>query len=999
MLNPGQTLAHFRIIKLLGAGGMGEVYLAEDTKLGRKIALKILLADYFEDAERKERFYREAKTAAGISHPNVMAIHDISSAPAQDTGRELDFIVMEYIEGEPLTAYIDSSKADLKTIIRLSEQVAAGLTAAHRVNVVHRDIKADNIIIDNDGNSKILDFGLAKPVAVFQGENDDKDTDTISKELTKAGKIIGTVSYMSPEQIRGEAVDIRSDIFSFGILVYRMVTGLLPFESDTQVSTLAKILETHPEPPRLKNEQIPTELERIIDKCLQKDPNDRYQDTRDLVVDLRSLRRQYDSSISGVTSGITDRSQILDHRKSKRSFLKTTLPIALVVVLLGAVLYQIFSGTDSEGIPTLEAGENALAILGFENKTDEDSLNWLQTGLPEILLTDLAQSQSLIIISRDRVLDCLHGDTDHGRTGSIFSHPECLEAAGTLGAKHALSGAYYRLGPNIRIDARVEEITTGKIILTEKVVGDDPFVLVDSLTEKIARSLNLDDTDKTRTSVKNFTSSSPEAYKTYLAGLDNFEKQSYKEAIDDFQRAIALDSTFALPYMRIGMAHVFDGHPQEGARWFALARQYQSKLPYREASLLDIYANLWLDQNYDDAFTKMEMLIRNHPDDKESRYINGLMILVFTQDTVKAFAQMDTALQLDPRYLPVLTWYTNIHSNRSDYELAIDYALRARRYCPNSPLPYQLVAGLYYRQNKFDQAIEEYAALLDQFPNNTTALFGLSNSYISKRDFGTARNYLEQVKEISADDPYTVSNCYNRLANLANWKGKFQTALDYRFKGLEQVKSIGDSSLVANAYATISSVYDRLRMPDSTLYYSHLMYEWGTVFQKIDYPLTMVTTDPANADEARPMFAKSLNEFKSRMPAGLWPLADAIEAIFNATITHDTATIIENYLEVNKVNPGSNAANERAAGYLAVLSGKYQQGSDLLSKYISGEQMTSSGFTYPYIHYLLGVAEEGLGDTGKAIEHFQEMLKFWGDPEIELEQIKDARQRLARLTS
>jgi len=997
MLQPGQTLAHFRIIKRLGAGGMGEVYLAEDTKLGRKIALKILLADYFEDAERKERFNREAKTAAGISHPNVMAIHEINSAPDPDTGRQLDYIVMEYIEGEPLTAYLQNTNADIRAIMRLAEHIAAGLTAAHKVNVVHRDIKADNIIIDHDGNSKILDFGLAKPVTVYQAEKDSADSDTISQELTKAGKIIGTVSYMSPEQIRGETIDTRSDIFSFGILLYRMVTGQLPFEGDTQVSTLAKILEARPEPPRLKNESIPAELERIIDKCLQKDPNDRYQDTRDLVVDLRNLRRQYDSSISGVTTGITDRTDVSAIRKGGKSFWKSMVPIAIVGALLVIIFWQIFGGSGSNNGSAVQAGENALAILGFDNKTGEDSLNWLQTGLPEILLTDLSQNQAMTIISHDRVIDCLGSEKKEG--GNSYSHPECLEAAKSLGAKHALSGTYYRLGPNVRIDARLEEIATGRIILTEKVMGPDPFALVDSLTAKISQSLNLGESEVTRTSVRTYTSSSPEAYKIYLAGLEKFNTGFYDEAIAELEKAIALDSTFALPYMRIGMAHVFNNRPQEGARWFARARQYQDRLPNWEATLLDIYANIWLDQKFDDAFVKMQLLVRNHPNDKESRYIYGLMELAFTQDSVAAVAQMDTALQLDQRYNPVLIWYSNYYRNQGRYDEAKDYILKIRRYHPESPDSYRMLAAIYVRQNELDQAAQEYKALLEKYPSSTDAVFGLVGVNTRLRKFDEARQNLELIKVHHGNDDYSLADYYDNLSNLYDWEGKFRTALDCEFKNIEHLLAVGDSARISAQYGSISSLYSRFDKPDSAIYYAFKSYEWGRDMNSVDYPIILADNDRSSIDSATSMFREGMDNLKSRLPANVQPLFNAIQNLFDATVAADTAALIKAYVDISESALGGGDANRRKAGFLSILTGQYQQGKELLEPFIAGEKMTTSGIVYPLTRYYLGVAEEGLGNPTQAAEHFREMLKFWGNPEIELKEIKDARQRLARLTS
>ena len=997
MLKAGQTLAHFKIIKRLGAGGMGEVYLAEDSKLGRKIALKILLADFFEDDERKERFYREAKTAAGISHPNVMGIHDIGRAVDPDSGQDLDYIVMEYIEGQSLSEYIRNNKLDIKNTIRLAEHIAAGLNAAHKVNVVHRDIKADNIIINEEGTSKILDFGLAKPVTTFESDKNGVEADTISQELTRTGKIIGTVSYMSPEQVRGETLDTRSDIFSFGILLYRMVTGKLPFEGETQVSTLAKILEVHQEPPRLINEQIPAELERIIDKCLKKDPNDRYQDTRDLVVDLRNLRRQYESGISGVTTGITDSSGITSRSSKSRSIWKSVVPAVAAVALIAIVFWQIMSGPGSDGVSSVQAGENALAILGFENKTGEDSLTWLQTGLPEILLTDLSQSQSLNIISRDRVLDCIKSEGNQ-ETAAI-SHPEYLDAARTLGAKHALSGSYYRLGPNIRIDARVEEIATGRIILTEKVSGPDPFVLVDSLTKKIGQSLNLGDIETTKNSVRTYTSSSPEAFRNYLEGMRYFEKDLHDDAIVAFEKAITFDSTFALPYMRIGMIHAFEGRPQEGAHWFRKARQYQDRLPNREATMLDIYANLWLEQKFDDAFIKMELMVRNHPNDKETHYIYGLLLQVFSGDSVGAMAQMDTALQLDNQYLSVLTWYSTNYLGKDDYDKALEYATKARQFHPDSPGPYLILARIYTRQSKFSQAAEEYTAMLQKFPGHIDGLTRLATVYIHQRQFDKARDMADQIRQYHSDDNYEMTEYYDILANLANWNGQFKTSLDNRFKILESVTATGDSSLISGTFALISNIYQAYHMPDSAIYYSRLSYEWGTIFQKIDYPIVLAANSTRISDDDKALFDKLLDEFKSRLPRDLWPMADGIKRIFIGYVEADTAALIDGYMTAYRGNTGSGETIRRQAGYLAALSGRYQKAMEYLSPNIEGELMTSNGFAFPLIHYYLGMAEEGLGNPGRAKEHYQEMLKYWARPDMELLEIKDARARLARLTS
>lgn len=439
MLEAGKKFAHFDIIRKLGEGGMGEVYLAEDSKLNRKVALKVVRSDAFDNAERQERFRREARTVASVSHPNVMGIFDIGTATEPESGRELDYIVTEYIEGESLLNYLRDNKPDVASIVRMAEKIASGVAAAHKVNIVHRDIKADNIIINDDGEPKILDFGLAKPVeSVFEADTDDVTKSVDNKELTRAGRILGTVSYMSPEQSRGEKVDTRSDIFSFGVLLYRMAAGEFPFSGPTSVSTLAKILETRHESPRPKNENIPPELERIIDKCLQKDPNDRFQDTRDLVVDLRNLRRLYDSGTTETISGEFAKTTGASAKSPSRFGWKSFAITVIIVLSVLTVVLEWMDNSQTRPSSELRAQSNSLAIIGFENKTGDPELDWLETGLPEILLTDLAQSEAVTIISRERILDCFPGDKKSSHT-----FDECVDAAEGLGAVNLLSGAFY----------------------------------------------------------------------------------------------------------------------------------------------------------------------------------------------------------------------------------------------------------------------------------------------------------------------------------------------------------------------------------------------------------------------------------------------------------------------------------------------------------------------------------------------------------------------------
>lgn len=993
----GQSFAHFKIIRKLGEGGMGEVYLAEDQKLNRNVAIKILLAEFFDDPERMKRFTREAKTAAKISHSNVMAIYDMDSARDEKSGRELSYIVMEHVGGETLTDYLQNKSRSTAELLRISEKIASGLASAHKLNIVHRDIKSDNIKIDENADIKILDFGLAKPIDITAVGADADVTDSISKELTQEGKILGTVTYMSPEQARGEPVDTRSDIFSFGVLLYRMFAGEFPFEGREKVSVLAKILETKHIPIRQKDESLPAELERIIDKCLQKDPNDRYQDTRDLVVDLRSLRRQYESGISDSVSVIAD----MPPRTAKGRLLVTSGFrigfIALALALIAIILYWVGKDSGTDISPVLQAKENALAILGFDNKTGDQSLDWLQAGLPEILLTDLAQNGAINIISRNRILDCLSERISDA--SDIPSHKDCIAAAKSLGAVTVLSGSFYKLGEKIRIDARLEDVETGRILLGEKVVGDDPFVLVDSLTQKVAQSLNMKEFMVGNKEVAALTSSSPEAYKYYILGMEKFDNSRYDEAIELFEKAIEVDSTFALPYMRIGMSHRFQGRQKKGTSYFALAKRFEDKLPRKDKNFLDIYVDMYFKAKFDDAFVKLKTFISNYPDDKEVRSMYALFLYQMTESPDSALAQLDTVLMLDKKYQPALTYYATIHSDQSNYDEAIRYSKLLKKYYPESPTSYQLLAGLYWRLSRFDDAIQESRELLDISPGDRTALMNLSSIYILKHDFKNARRYAEILREKHADDPYVMMSYYDIQNNLANWEGKFVTSIEFRRKGLEQALSTGDSSRIFQYYNGLAESYIEFGMPDSALFYAKESSRWATVFQSLEYPFILIHADRSKESEAREVWDRALNDFKARVPNELWPLGDVLGEMFDASCRADTSDLIATTKKMLDLPFQEGSSGVFEVGRLLVLNGQYEEGKEFLQRLTEGARQTSNGLRHIRALYHIGIADEALGNTEEAIANYREVLKYWNDPEIELKEIADTKKRLSRLVS
>ena len=370
----GRTISHYKIIEKLGEGGMGVIYLAEDTKLERKVAIKFLPHYISINSEERERFKIEAKAAAALNHPNIATVHAI-----EESEDEM-FIVMEYIDGVELKDKIKSGPLPIEEAINIATQIAEGLEVAHKNGIVHRDIKSQNIMITGDGKVKIMDFGLAK----IKG----------GTQVTKIGTTIGTVAYMSPEQSRGQDVDHRTDIWSLGVVLYEMLTGQLPFKGDYEQAIIYSILNEEPESVIGLRTGVPVVIEKIINKCLQKDLSSRYKQADELLVELRQINKESDTRELLSTTGIKPVSQ----KTKKRSFL---IPGIAAIVILLIIAGYFFIGNEPESTERLP-----IAVTDFINQTNEPELD----GLSGMLITALEQSRKLAVVTRSRMFDISRAD-------------------------------------------------------------------------------------------------------------------------------------------------------------------------------------------------------------------------------------------------------------------------------------------------------------------------------------------------------------------------------------------------------------------------------------------------------------------------------------------------------------------------------------------------------------------------------------------------------------
>ena len=504
----GRPLSHYKILDEISRGGMGVVYRAVDTKLNREVAFKVLPADLISDPERKRRFLQEAQAAASLEHPHIATIYEVDEAEG------VTFMVMELIGGDKLKDVIEHENLSLARVLDLSVEVAEGLARAHDKGIVHRDLKPANVMLTEDGHAKIIDFGLAKLVEPLG--RDDEEAQTALRKETDPGIIMGTVAYMSPEQARGAKVDHRSDIFAFGIVLYEMLAGKPPFQGASGTDTLSSILrDPAPSLPTQGAEmsaELAADLQRIIEKCLAKEPNERYQGMKDVAVDLRTARRRLESgAVSGSVSGVSG--PVAAQPPSKRWL---WVGAAAGVGLLVAVL-ALFLRPSSRAPATVSSEKPSVAVLYFENNTGDPSLDWLRTALTNMLVTDLAQSPDVEVLGTDSLYQILE---EMNRLDDRVTSLEVVqEVAERAGVSTVLLGNFVKAGETIRINVRLQEAATGRVITSEKVEGvgeDSIFPMVDDLTRRIKSKFNIPRTADAVSdqNVADVTTSSVEAKKS-----------------------------------------------------------------------------------------------------------------------------------------------------------------------------------------------------------------------------------------------------------------------------------------------------------------------------------------------------------------------------------------------------------------------------------------------------------------------------------------------------
>jgi serine/threonine protein kinase/tetratricopeptide (TPR) repeat protein len=712
----GSKLDRYEICSLLGAGGMGEVYLADDTKLGRKVALKILPAEVASQHDRMRRFLQEARAAVALNHPNIAHVYEIGESDG------VNFIAMEFIDGRTLRALIHEEESDLPKLLRYLQHVAEGLSKAHGAGIVHRDLKPDNIMVTRDGHAKILDFGLAKLVEQqsLSIPSSDKTT-AILPQQSQSGIVLGTVGYMSPEQAQGKhkQIDHRSDIFSFGCLLYEALTKHRAFEGTDTIDTLNKIIREPVTPITDLNPSAPADLLRIVRRCLAKDPDERYQTIKDVAIELKELRRELkatgietttapdrndtksdsDNQSRAIQSGGTTESLTSPStRGSSAEHLAGGIkqhPVAILIIslLLIAGIVTVIAYLR----PKKEVAIDSIAVLPFVNQNNDENIDWMADGLTESIINDLAQLPNLKVTPRSAVFRYKGKETDP------------LKAGTELGVRTALTGRLSQRGDDLLVSAELIDVRENKQLWGaqyQRKLSDLLAVQTDlakAISANLRPTLSGTDADKIK---KRYTQNA-EAYQLYLKGRYfwlKFTPEDHKRAADYFNQAIALDPNFALAYS--GLSDTFGASATNG--WISPREGYlKSKIASTRALELD------------DSLA-------------EAHASAGAIAMFYDFDWITAEREYRRANELNPNYEISLELYSYLLLALNRLDEGVKLAQRGVEVAPLSvPLSDDLVLA-YYIARRNDDAIRQGQKSLEMDPNDYSLFINLARVYEAK---------------------------------------------------------------------------------------------------------------------------------------------------------------------------------------------------------------------------------------------------------------------------
>ena len=719
----------YRVIEEIGKGGMGRVYKVFDERIKEKIALKLLKPEIAFEEKTIERFRNEIRIARRIVHRNVGRMFDLG----EDDGTT--YITMEYVHGQDLKALIRQAEAlPIGKAVSIARQVCEGLVEAHREGVVHRDLKSGNIMIDKEGNARIMDFGIARSLH--------------AESATADGSIVGTPEYMSPEQVDGRGVDERTDIYALGVILFEMVTGRVPFAGDTPLSIAFKHKTDKPPAPREVNPAVPPELDRLILRCLEKDKAKRYQSSAELAAELSGIEEVYRTT---EPSTALKRPTTVKKTATLRTFRTFTTKLMRPKVLIpaaGATGLALVALLAWVLIRPAQAVTRSVAVVSFENQTGDPNLDYLQKAIPNLLISSLEQSERLNVASWDRLQDVVR---QMGAEGDAFIPTEtALEVCRREGIETLVAGSYTKADEMFATSVTVYNVATKAPLRRASARGEGIGSIlrrqIDDLSREVVRGVGLSERrfGSERTEIAEMMTTSMDAYNDFLRGREEFDRFYMNDARVFLEKAVARDPEFALAYFYLFRVHSYQGDQVKVKETLAKFNQLRKRVPGREGEYIEAVQTLTADQKSDKYLELMKRLIAEFP--KEKRYPfelgNFFMGRGLFDEASPWFAK---TLELDPNFGPALNLMGYLRTYKGDYQGALGFLERYAAAQPGDANPHDSLGDLHFKFGKLEAAVAKYEQALTIKPDFGTE-WKVAYTYAMLEDYEKAMAWAERFK-------------------------------------------------------------------------------------------------------------------------------------------------------------------------------------------------------------------------------------------------------------